>query len=524
MPRPRPELLATRSTHSTNPHAWMRRSRLVLAVVSVLALLASTANAALGDSDLNGDGIDDLVVGSPDEDVAQVDDAGSINYLRGAAGGITVRGDKVFDQADIGGTVETGDRFGNALAYGDFDDDGFDDVAIGAPTEGHNGKTRAGVVYIMYGSSRGPRGRNVQLVSQAGKMAGKNESGDFFGAVLAAGDFNGDNFDDLAIGAPGEDVGGRIASGGVVVAYGSASGIRNAGSQMLTQKGRVPGAAEDLDNFGVALAVGDFNRDGFDDLGIGAPGEDIGGIETVGALTVLYGESSGLNRRGDSFSRAGAVAGDSFARALTAGDFNGDGFDDIAAGVPGKDVNGADDAGAVVVMSGSASGLAADSMQELTQSDGLPEVSEAGDEFGKVLASGNFNGDNYDDLAVGSPSEAINALEDAGQVSIVPGSASGLNVGASTVFNQGGLPGASPEPDDELGASMRVGDFNNDGFDDLVAASPGEGTGARAHSGIVHVVYGSASGLNPGSAQKIQQGTPGVRGKPESRDFFGTGL
>ena len=460
---------------------------------------------------------------------AQVDGAGSINYLQGSGGGISVNGDKVFDQADFGGAVETRDRFGNAIAYGDFDNDGFDDVAVGSPTEGLNGRAMAGAVHIMYGTSRGPRANNVQLISQVGKMAGKNESGDFFGAVLAAGDFNGDNFDDLAIGAPGEDVAGRVASGAVVVAYGSATGIRNAGSQSLSQKGRVPGAAESFDGFGAALAVGDFDNDGFDDLGIGAPGEDKGDVSDVGALTVLYGQGSGLNRRGASFSQAGAVAGDDvaldrFASALTAGDFDGDGFDDMAVGVPGKDVGGVEDAGAVVVFSGSATRLAAGATSTFNQSDGLPEASETGDEFGKVLAAGDFNNDSYDDLAVGSPSEAVNALADAGQVAIVPGSASGLNLAASSVFNQQELPGASPEPNDELGDSMRVGDFNNDGYADLVVSSPGEGVRAKVHVGVVHAVYGSAAGLNPSGSDKIYQGTKGVKGRAESNDFFGSGL
>ena len=114
----------------------MHRSRQLVASIALVAVASLiAASTAAADSDLNGDGRDDLVVGLPDEAIAQVDQAVVINVIQGGANGLTARGDRLWDQADLSGTVEANDRFGNAIAYGDFDGDGRDDVAIGAPTE-----------------------------------------------------------------------------------------------------------------------------------------------------------------------------------------------------------------------------------------------------------------------------------------------------------------------------------------------------------------------------------------------------
>ena len=109
--------------------------------------------------------------------------------------------------------------------------------------------------------------------------------------TTAKGDFNGDGFGDLAIGAPGENLG----AGAVHVLYGSATGLTTTGSQFLSQgAGGIADAAEAGDEFGRSLAVGNFNSDGFNDLAIGAPGENRG----AGTVHVLYGSASGLTATG----------------------------------------------------------------------------------------------------------------------------------------------------------------------------------------------------------------------------------
>lgn len=509
----------------------MQRPRPVsVAIVASLVALMVAAPAAYASSDLNGDGHDDLVVGVPSEDISQVSEAGSVNVLFGSNEGITPRRDLQLDQADFGGSVEAVDRTGNAIAYGDFDNDGFDDVAIGVPTEDWNGARDAGVVHVIYGSSRGPRTGNTQLLAQAGKMAGASESGDFFGAVLAAGDFDDDGFDDLVIGIPGENLRGRISAGAIVVAYGSSSGITTAGSQQLSQRGKVPGQSEDFDTFGVALAVGDFNNDDHDDIVVGTPGEGVGSADNAGNVTVLFGRNSGVGK-GDamSFSQNGAVpgdseAGDEFGYAVAAGDFDNDGFDDFAVGVRGEDTGAGEDVGGLIIFSGSAAGPSHENTRLIESGGAIPGGTEVGERFGAVLAAGDFDNDKFDDLVIGSPDRMVGANDAAGRVVIIQGSGAGLDTADSQSITQDSLPGGSPQANDQLGSSLRVGKFNNDGRDDLVVSSPSEDVNGKADVGVIHIIYGSPGSVDIGTAKRFYQGTSGVKGAAEVGDRFGEGL
>ena len=115
---------------------------------------------------------------------------------------------------------------------------------------------------------------------------------------IVTGDFNGDGFQDMAVGAPAEDVGIAVNAGGVNIIYGSAAGLDPAGNVFITQNGAVPDTAESGDRFGESMAVGDFDGDGIDDLAIAAPGEDLGAFTNTGAVFVLFGAATGLRTGG----------------------------------------------------------------------------------------------------------------------------------------------------------------------------------------------------------------------------------
>src|SRR5215213_8180723 len=115
-------------------------------------------------------------------------------------------------------------------------------------------------------------------------------------------DFNHDGFADLAVGVPQDRIGGVFFAGAVNVFYGSAGGLSGSGSQYFTQN--TPGvasSAEESDSFGRALAAGDFDHDGFADLAVGAPGEGVGDIPNAGAVNVLYGSAAGLSGSGSQY-------------------------------------------------------------------------------------------------------------------------------------------------------------------------------------------------------------------------------
>ena len=287
-------------------------------------------------------------------------------------------------------------------------------------------------------------------------------------------DFNHDGFADLAVGVPGENLGENL-NGAVNVLYGTAGGLRGTGSQVFFQVGGGGGF------FGSALATGDFNHDGFADLAAGAPYRAVGGAGSAGAVSVLYGSAAGLTTRGGRlFTQvAGSVEGnDLFGFALASGDFNHDGFADLAAGAPGEAVGSVGGAGAVSVLYGSSAGLTTSGGRLFTQVAG---VIEDGDSFGSALATGDFNHNGFADLAAGAPFEDVGSLADAGAVSVLNGSASGLTASGGKLFHQVG--GVAVEAHDLFGFALTTGDFNHDGMADLAAGAPWEAVGSATQAG-----------------------------------------
>lgn len=144
-------------------------------------------------------------------------------------------------------------------------------------------------------------------------------------------DFNGDGFPELVVGAPDLRVGSVPRAGGVVVLPASARGL-SLTERVISQSSRgVPGASESGDRFGDAVASADFDRDGYADLAVGQPRENDG----VGAVTVVYGSSRGLDTSRSR--RVAPASAGGFGSALVAGDYNRDGFADLAVGAPRAD-------------------------------------------------------------------------------------------------------------------------------------------------------------------------------------------
>jgi hypothetical protein len=362
---------------------------------------------------------------------------------------------------------------------------------------------------------------------------------DRFGEAVAACDFNGDGFEDVAVGVPGEDVAANVDAGAVDVLYGSPGGVRTLSVQFLHEDGvDVEGFAEANDRFGTALAAGDFDGDGFCDLAVGVPGEDVGTLVDAGAVHVLYGSAAGLGAADDQIwdqNRAeGRVAvegaaepGDGFGGALAAGDFNGDGFADLAIGVPDEDVGVRVDAGAVNVLYGTGAGLSALNDQLWDQnSPNVNDFSETGDRFGSVLASADFNGDGFADLAIGVPEEDVGKIVDAGAVNVLYGTAArGLYTVNDQIWdqNKAGIDGIATTGE-RFGSSLAAGDFNGNGFADLAIGVPNENVGEVVDAGAVNVLYGGRNRLSYSGDQLWHRNTRDVEGDPMANERLGHAL
>jgi hypothetical protein len=406
----------------------------------------------------------------------------------------------------------------------DFDGDGYDDLVVPAPWTEPRGE-----LHVLYGSARGPSAERDILIPRAR-------------GSYAVGDFDGDGFDDLALGLEDRWVNGQRGAGEVFVYDGSAAGLPMVPSSVWSQDSPgVNGVAQRLDLFGAAVRAVDLDVDGYSDLVVGAPGESVSldfhgkriAIPGSGAFHVLFGSAAGLSAaRNQQWTEYLGIPGiwDQLGSRITGGDFNGDGYPELAVAMVGgprwfpESLPGA---GAVWVISGSPTGPVGDPfpIRWSQDSPGIAGVAEYDDEFGYAIASGDLNDDGRDDLVIGAPRESLGSTYSAGVVHVILGSAFGLTPAGSRMISQAspGVVGA-PEEEDEFGAAVAVGDLDADGFDDVLVGTRWEGLGAATLAGVVHVFRGGPSGLMTMGGTMWSQNTPGIGGRAEFGDAFGMSL
>lgn len=475
--------------------------------------------------DLNGDGYAEVVTGAPGERLSGADHAGMLHVLPGTPSGATGTGSLAIheDTPGVPGVIEeeVGSGFGEVMASGDFNGDGYADVAVSGTHENFG----EGAVWIFPGSAHGLR-TNAKILKFPDAVRTASDPSPNFGFALAAGDFDGDGRDDLAIGtAPPSGL------GQVYVFHGTARGdLVHKGDYSQATSG-VPGVHKPADAFGSALAAGDANGDGRDDLAIGAPGDFEDRGWATGSVTMLYGGADGLSGSGaqrwskDSAGVPGSPGRfddsaddepDYFGWRLVLGDLNGDARADLAVGAPGSPVTvdgvRKRDAGTVTVLYSDGSGVGVTGATQVSQQTaGMPGTAGQEDLLGVVLAAGDADGDGDAELAVYSHGDTY--------VTVVPGGPTGLRYGSARAWTQNspGIPGTT-EPRDEWGGHLRFVDVRGTGQASLLVGAEGE----NRERGALTVIPGSGTGLTATGAQYFSQDSPGVPGTAEIWDSFGT--
>src|SRR5262245_56665977 len=422
----------------------------------------------------------------------------------------------------------------SVASAGDVNGDGLADIIVGAPgvpLSAYGSTDYAAYVVFGSGAEDSPRPSSIDsnyLESDEGfriVLSGSVEGGF---AVSSAGDFNGDGFGDFVVSAPSFGVDDK---GATFIVFGKADGFTDVSLGTTTSRDwiRIDGAAAGDRSGNSVASLGDINGDGFGDVLIGAPYADGNGRWSSGISYVVYGNASGTNLDLANFdaSQGFRIIGNFTAgySVSAAGDVNGDGITDLLIGAPENAVGGVYSSGSTYLVYGNNSGADVD-LANLTPSQGIRIDGVARSESGfSVASAGDINGDGLADLIIGAPDESPNGREQAGAAYVIFGQTGGLsNINLANLAPSDGFRIIGAATEDNTGYSVSsAGDFNGDGFADIIVGAPNADPDGRTNTGSAYVIFGKASGFGDIDLASLSA-TDGFQiAGPAGQVYFGLG-
>jgi Ca2+-binding RTX toxin-like protein len=391
-------------------------------------------------TDINGDGINDIIIGAESASPNTKIRAGKAYVIFGNNGTTTninlsqINGKNGFV---INGS-QPEDFFGSAVSpAGDINGDGINDFIIGSRFASPNLQTGAGKTYIIFGKSQEwPSQLDPNTLNGSnGFVVNGITPNEFSGsAVSKLGDINGDRVDDFILGAPNASPNGKMGAGRSYVVFGK-PGQWQAQLNLLSLNGNgfSLNGIDANEALGTAVTSADINGDGINDIIIGAPNASPNGKTSAGRIYVVFGKAGAFNSTIDlstlngnnGFIINGINTGDKTGEALaTVPDINGDGIDDLIMGAPGASPDGKQFAGKVYALFGKqGTSPAVVNLTDINSTTGLVwNGTEAGEEAGaSVSSAGDINRDGINDLIIGAPLASPNDKQNAGKSYVVFG-------------------------------------------------------------------------------------------------------